>query len=106
MRLPALHFRKSRFSLQANAKAIEGAQHPDRDAQFGYLNDQARDHIDSSDPAKRNLPIVATNVGGVWELLEAREGRPPGGWVVPMDDVDALSRTLTEKTGVAPRRRS
>jgi Rhodopirellula transposase DDE domain len=30
------------FSLQANAKTIEGAQHPDRDAQFRYLNDQAR----------------------------------------------------------------
>lgn len=33
------------FSLQANVKTIEGAQHPDRDAQFRYLNDQARDHI-------------------------------------------------------------
>jgi hypothetical protein len=28
---------------QANAKTIEGAQHPDRDAQFRYLNEQARD---------------------------------------------------------------
>ena len=28
------------YSLQANAKTIEGAQHPDRDAQFRYLNDQ------------------------------------------------------------------
>ena len=33
------------FSLQANAKTIEGAQHPDRDAQFGYLNDQAAEHL-------------------------------------------------------------
>ena len=33
------------YSLQANAKTIEGAQHPDRDAQFRYLNDQvARPH--------------------------------------------------------------
>jgi Rhodopirellula transposase DDE domain len=38
------------FSLQANAKTIEGAQHPDRDAQFRYLNDQARDHIATADP--------------------------------------------------------
>src|SRR6476469_356975 len=29
------------YSLQANAKTIEGNQHVDRDAQFGYLNDQA-----------------------------------------------------------------
>ena len=27
-----------------------GAQHPDRDAQFRYLNDRARDHIGSGDP--------------------------------------------------------
>ena len=26
------------FSLQGNAKVIEGRQHEDRDAQFGYLN--------------------------------------------------------------------
>lgn len=38
------------FSLQANTKTIEGAQHPDRDAQFRYLNDQARDHIAAADP--------------------------------------------------------
>lgn len=29
------------FSLQANAKRLEGGQHPDRDAQFSYLNAQA-----------------------------------------------------------------
>lgn len=28
------------YSLQANAKKLEGRQHPDRDAQFQYLNDQ------------------------------------------------------------------
>ena len=33
------------YSLQANAKTIEGRQHPDRDAQFGYLNDQATAHL-------------------------------------------------------------
>ena len=32
---------KGRFSLQANAKTREGAQHPDRDAQFRYINDRA-----------------------------------------------------------------
>src|SRR5436305_2512600 len=32
--------REEGFSLQANAKAIEGSQHPDRDAQFRYLNEQ------------------------------------------------------------------
>ena len=37
------------FSLQANAKQVEGNQHPDRDAQFSYLNDQVRDHIMAGD---------------------------------------------------------
>src|SRR5712672_2105668 len=30
------------FSLQGNAKTVEGKQHPDRDAQFRYLNEAAR----------------------------------------------------------------
>jgi len=34
------------FSLQANAKTVEGGQHPDRNAQFGYLNGQARANSD------------------------------------------------------------
>jgi hypothetical protein len=38
------------FSLQANAKTIEGAQHPDRDGQFRYINEQARAHLASGDP--------------------------------------------------------
>ena len=38
------------YSLQANAKTTEGGQHPDRDAQFGYLNDQAGAHMDGSNP--------------------------------------------------------
>ena len=33
--------REQGFSLQANAKVTEGRQHPDRDAQFCYLNDMA-----------------------------------------------------------------
>jgi hypothetical protein len=42
--------REQGFSLQANAKTIEGAQHPDRDAQFSYLNDQAGAHLATGDP--------------------------------------------------------
>jgi transposase len=38
------------FSLQANAKTIEGAQHPDRDGQFRYINEQARAHQATGDP--------------------------------------------------------
>ena len=38
------------FSLQGNAKAIEGAHHPDQDAQFRYISKQARAYQDAGDP--------------------------------------------------------
>ena len=42
--------REEGFSLQGNAKAIEGTQHPDRDAQFRYISEQARVCQDAGDP--------------------------------------------------------
>src|SRR6266480_4337919 len=42
--------REDGFSLQGNAKAIEGQRHPDRDAQFRYINEQARAHQGTADP--------------------------------------------------------
>src|SRR4249919_3639019 len=38
------------FSLQGNAKAIEGKRHPDRDAQFRYISEQVKDHQGTGDP--------------------------------------------------------
>jgi len=38
------------YSLQANAKTLEGTQHPDRDAQFGYLNDQVSAFLADGSP--------------------------------------------------------
>jgi hypothetical protein len=38
------------FSLQGNAKVIEGAQHADRDAQFGYLAGQVAEHAAAGQP--------------------------------------------------------
>lgn len=42
--------REQGFSLQGNAKTLEGKQHPDRDAQFRYINEQVKDHQGSGDP--------------------------------------------------------
>jgi len=42
--------REEGFSLQGNAKTIEGRQHPDRDGQFRYLNEQVKVHQDAGDP--------------------------------------------------------
>jgi len=38
------------FSLQGNAKVIEGRQHEDRDAQFHYLAAQAAEHAGAGQP--------------------------------------------------------
>ena len=35
------------YSLQGNAKVAEGRQHPDRDAQFRYINARAREFLDA-----------------------------------------------------------
>jgi hypothetical protein len=39
------------YSLQAPSKQKEGTRHPDRDAQFRYLNDQAEEHLHAGQPA-------------------------------------------------------
>ena len=41
-------------------------------------------------------PIVAADVGGAWEGLAARDGRPPAGWIVARDDADALAAGVRE----------
>ncbi len=38
------------FSLQGNAKTMEGRQHPDRDAQFRYIAARAKEHLAAGDP--------------------------------------------------------
>jgi hypothetical protein len=38
------------YSLQANRKTIEGASHPDRNAQFEYINRHARAFLRAGDP--------------------------------------------------------
>jgi len=38
------------FSLQANAKTIEGRRHPDRDAQFRYIAAQATEFMAAGQP--------------------------------------------------------
>ncbi|MEU6875728.1 ISAzo13 family transposase [Streptomyces sp. NPDC046751] len=64
--------REEGFSLQANAKTIEGSQHPDRDAQFQYLNEQARRHRDAGEPVisvdtkKKELVGDFKNNGRQW----------------------------------------
>ena len=61
------------YSLQANAKVTEGAQHPDRDRQFRYINDTAAEHLAAGQPVisvdckKKELVGDYANGGREWE---------------------------------------
>ena len=60
------------YSLQANRKTLEGAQHPDRDAQFRYLQAQVAQHLRRRQPAisvdtkKKELVGNFKNGGREW----------------------------------------
>ena len=61
------------YTLQANRKSTEGTQHPDRDAQFNYLNEQVRgaqeqgQPVISVDTKKKELIGEFKNGGGSGE---------------------------------------
>jgi len=61
------------YSLQANVKTIEGTQHPDRDTQFRYLNEQIRRFVRTHDPVvsvdtkKKELVGSFENRGRRWQ---------------------------------------
>jgi hypothetical protein len=77
------------FSLQGNAKTLEGKQHPDRDAQFRYLNEQVKDHQAGGDPVvsvdakKKELVGQFRNGGREWQ---------PAGQPVQVNTHDFLDR--------------
>jgi glycosyltransferase involved in cell wall biosynthesis len=46
--------------------------------------------------AAAGLPVVSTDVGGAHELLAPVEGRPAGGWIVPVGDHAETASALRE----------
>ena len=66
------------YSLQGNLKALEGPQHPDRDAQFRYINQlvsrfmRTKDPVLSVDTKKKELIGAFENRGRRWK----RKGDP------------------------------
>ena len=66
------------FSLQGNAKTLEGQRHPDRDAQFRYISEQVKAHQETADPVisvdtkKKELVGQFANAGREWRPA----GRP------------------------------
>ena len=47
--------KKQKFSLQANSKTREGADNPDRDAQFHVINDAVKAAMTESQPAIQSI---------------------------------------------------
>jgi len=71
-RTVAALLKEEHYSLQANRKTKEGSSHPDRDAQFGYINEQAilalrEDRpVVSVDTKKKELVGEYKNSGQEW----------------------------------------
>ena len=72
------YLREMEYSLQTNVKTLEGAQHPDRDAQFRYIDRQVKtfmrrhDPVISVDTKKKELVGAFRNAGRRWRP----RGRP------------------------------
>ena len=83
----------SGFSLQAQAKTLEGEQHPNRDAQFRYLNEQVKQHqaddepVISVDTKKKEMIGRLPNPGRQWR---------PKGDPVRVDDHSFFSGSTGE----------
>jgi hypothetical protein len=79
------------FSLQGNAKVIEGTRHPDRDAQFRYINDQARAHQGAGDPV---ISVDTKKKELVGEFASGGREYRPKGRPVPVRTHDFLDQDL------------
>ena len=60
------------YTLQRTQKTEEGAQHPDRDAQFRYVNEQVKTHLAAGQPVvsvdtKKELVGRYANGGAEWQ---------------------------------------
>jgi len=95
------------YSLQANRKRLEGAQHPDRNAQFEHINEMVRTQIEANEPAisvdtkKRELVGQYKNAGrelapkgdpvavDVHDFIDPKQGRATPYGVYDIDKNEA-----------------
>jgi hypothetical protein len=77
------------YRLQANRKTREGTNHPDRDAQFRYINDQVKDALAAGEPAisvdtkKKELVGDFKNAGREWRPQGSPEQVRVHDFVIP-----------------------
>ena len=83
--------REEGFSLQGNAKAIEGAQHLDRDAQFRYISEQARACQDAGDPV---ISVDTKKKELVGDFANGGKEYRPQGSPVPVRTHDFIDKDL------------
>ncbi|MYT29292.1 MULTISPECIES: ISAzo13 family transposase [unclassified Streptomyces] len=68
--------RENGFSLQAASKRLEGKQHPDRDVQFRYINEQVKAHQSDGEPV---ISVDTKKKEMLGQLLNpGRQWRPKG----------------------------
>ena len=77
------------YRLQANRKTREGSQNPDRDAQFGYINDRVKEALATGEPAisidtkKKELIGHFKNAGREWRPKGSPEEVRVHDFVIP-----------------------
>ena len=79
------------FSLQGNAKVIEGRQHEDRDAQFGYLNQCVSEHVEAGQPV---ISVDTKKKELVGEFKNGGREYQPQGAPVPTNVHDFMDKEL------------
>src|SRR3972149_11717249 len=64
------------YSLQANRKSLEGANHPDRDAQFRHIQVEVRTYQEEGQPVisvdTKKKELVGEEIGRAWVGKECR----------------------------------
>jgi Rhodopirellula transposase DDE domain len=87
--------REEGFSLQGNAKTIEGRRHPDRDAQFRYIGRQASGHMAAGQPV---ISVDAKKKEQVGQYANAGREYQPKGDPVRVRDHDFPDAALGKVT--------
>jgi transposase len=104
--------RRMGYSLQGTRKTLEGKQHPDRDAQFRYINGLAEDFLTAGDPVisvdtkKKELVGRYTQAGREWR----ESGNPvevstydfpdPNGKAIPYGVYDIVDDSAWVSVGI------
>ena len=100
------------YRLQANAKTMEGASHPDRNAQFEYINTRVRQYLGRRDPVisvdtkKKELVGRFKNGGREWrprgqpEKVQVHDFVTEQGRAIPYGVYDLGANTAWVSVGI------